>query len=61
MGKKIKGKEVRTCAECANSYDWHEFGADGKPFLCRCKFYKSGKYSTFLKGPMCKNFKEREK
>lgn len=44
-----------TCRDCANSYDFHERGWDGKPFLCRCPFYKDGKFSMFLTDKACKD------
>lgn len=56
MARRIVHKQEKpqyTCRECANSYDWHERGWDGKPFLCRCPFYKAGKFSLFLTDKAC--------
>lgn len=44
------------CRHCNHSYDWHESGYDGKPFLCRCKYYKDGAFSKFLKDAQCAHF-----
>lgn len=50
----------KRCADCSESYDWHEKGADGKPFLCRCRFRKDGgRYSIFLDDYECDKFKKR--
>lgn len=49
-----------TCGECANSYDWHEIGADGKPFMCRCPHYTGGRFCRFLSDPQCDKFKPRK-
>lgn len=59
--RRKKQKPQRRCADCSESYDWHETGADGKPYLCRCRFRKEeGKYSIFLDDFECENFKERK-
>lgn len=51
----------RTCGECANSYDFHEIGADGKPFLCRCPYYTNGRFCRFIDEKQCnEHFKLRE-
>lgn len=50
----------QTCADCAHSYDWHERGWNGKPFLCRCKFYTDGRFCRFLNEPQCKHFKPKD-
>lgn len=34
--KKVIEKTQYHCRDCAHSYDWHEIGANGKPFMCRC-------------------------
>lgn len=49
------------CRHCANSYDWHEIGYDGNPFLCRCPYkQQGGKFCIFLKDPACaEHFKLR--
>lgn len=49
--KAAKQEPQYTCGDCAHSYDYHEIGWDGKPFLCRCPFYTDGKYCRFLKEP----------
>jgi hypothetical protein len=48
------------CRHCQHSYDWHEIGANGKPFMCRCPFYKEGKFCLFLSDPQCEHFLKRE-
>ena len=48
------------CRDCAHSYDWHEIGANGKPFLCRCPYYTDGVYCRFLSDPQCEHFKIRQ-
>lgn len=48
-----------TCRDCAHSYDWHEIGFDGKPFMCRCQYYTAGKYCRFLKDQQCEHFQTR--
>lgn len=48
------------CRHCKHSYDWHEIGANGKPFMCRCPFYKEGKFCRFLSDPQCEHFLKRE-
>lgn len=53
--KAAKQEPQYTCGDCAHSYDYHEIGWDGKPFLCRCPFYTDGKYCRFLKEPQCSN------
>ena len=56
MARRVAPKREKpqyTCADCANSYDYHERGWDGKPFLCRCPFYTGGKFSRFLSDPQC--------
>lgn len=58
--RKQQQQPQRHCSDCSESYDWHEIGADGKPYLCRCKFKKEGgKYSIFLDDKECENFKQR--
>ena len=61
MVRKITKKEQPKyhCRDCKFSYDWHEKGYDGKPFLCKCPFYKEGKWYKFLKDKECANFKLR--
>ncbi|RGZ10189.1 hypothetical protein DXA04_20720 [Phocaeicola vulgatus] len=48
------------CRDCGHSYDWHEIGANGKPFMCRCPFYTGGKFCRFLSAPQCEHFIKRE-
>lgn len=48
-----------TCRDCSNSYDWHEIGANGHPFMCRCKHYTEGKYCKFLSDKQCEHFIKR--
>lgn len=48
---------MHRCKDCKHSFDYHETGANGKPFLCRCKF---SKWDIFLNDPACKNFKLRQ-
>ncbi len=45
------------CKECIYSYEPHEIGANGKPFLCRCKLHKER--SRFLTRDGCGQFKRR--
>lgn len=54
-------KALHTCRECTSSYDWHEKGADGRPFMCRCAYHKGGKFSKFLSDPQCEHFNRRMK
>lgn len=55
-----KEEPKHTCGECANAYDFHEIGADGKPFLCRCPFYTNGKFCRFIDEKQCEqHFKPR--
>ena len=58
--KKVIEKPKYHCCDCEHSYDWHEIGANGKPFMCRCPYYKDGKYCRFLSGPQCEHFKMRQ-
>lgn len=58
--KAAKEKPTHTCGECANAYDFHEIGADGKPFLCRCPFYTNGQFCRFIDEKQCEqHFKPR--
>nr|UWI11222.1 MAG: hypothetical protein [Bacteriophage sp.]DAQ21899.1 MAG TPA: hypothetical protein [Caudoviricetes sp.] len=45
------------CEECVYSYEPHEIGANGKPFLCRCKLHQER--SRFLTRDGCGQFKRR--
>lgn len=57
MAKKKTDKDPnRVCGKCEHSYDPHEIGADGKPFLVRCPFEQ---FSRFMSDPACIKFKER--
>lgn len=67
MAKKINRKQAQgaatpqyTCRDCTFSYDWHEIGANGKPFMCRCAYYTDGKYCKFLSGKQCEHFEKRK-
>lgn len=65
MAKRVLRKQQREqpkykCCHCKHSYDWHEIGANGKPFMCRCPFYKEGKFCRFLSDPQCEHFSLRE-
>lgn len=54
-------REIRTCGECAESYDFHSPALDGHMILCRCKHRKEGgKYSIFIKDKVCELFKQRK-
>ncbi|TYK34348.1 hypothetical protein FNJ59_07460 [Bacteroides pyogenes] len=57
---KAKGVIKYRCIDCEHSYDWHEIGANGKPFMCRCPYYTDGKYCRFLNDPQCEHFKMRQ-
>lgn len=57
--RKNAALQTHTCRECIHSYDWHETGADGLPFLCRCKHYKEGRFSRFLNDRQCEKFEPR--
>jgi hypothetical protein len=57
--KKVEKAQYQ-CRHCTYSYDWHEIGADGKPFMCRCPYYTDGKYCRFLSDPQCEHFNLRE-
>lgn len=62
MAKRNKTKIAESkyhCHDCAHSYDWHEIGANGKPFMCRCPYYTNGKYCRFLNDSQCEHFKIR--
>lgn len=65
MAKKSSRKQAAyqpqyTCRNCTFSYDWHEKGADGKPFMCRCAYHTGGKYSKFLSDKQCEHFEKRK-
>lgn len=50
-------KDFHCCQDCGKSYDYHEIGADGKPFLCRCPHRE---WSQFLDIPQfCLTFKNK--
>lgn len=60
-GNKCEAVEVRRCGECANAYDFHERGADGSLFLCRCEHRKErGKFSIFADDYACEKFRPRK-
>lgn len=52
----VKNVNIYHCIDCAHSFDYHEKGADGKPFLCRCQFHQ---FSKFLKTDYCNHFKKK--
>lgn len=54
--KSKKAPITYRCRDCKHSYECHEIGADGKPFLCRCPFHK---WSKFLNRDYCKEFKHK--
>ncbi len=63
MSKKKEKSSLRRCGECANAYDFHERGADGTLFLCRCEHRKErGKFPIFVDDYGCEHFttKKRE-
>lgn len=56
-GKKAARKDGgRTCWECALAYDFHEIGADGRPFMCRCPHKE---WCRFTDDPACDLFKNK--
>jgi len=57
--KAVATEPQMTCRDCKHSYDWHEKGWDGKPFMCRCQYYTDGKFCRFLNDPQCENFQLR--
>ena len=54
MAKKIV---LPNCEECVHHYDLHEIGANGKPFLCRCR--KHTQRSRFITKDGCNDFKKQ--
>lgn len=44
------------CEDCRNAHSFHEIGADGRPFLCKCPYFK---FSKFLHRDYCDNFQRR--
>ncbi|MBR4886842.1 MAG: hypothetical protein IKU16_09525 [Muribaculaceae bacterium] len=56
MAKTQAKKQNNTvdCKDCKHAYDWHEKGADGLPFLCRCRLHT--KRSRFLTRDGCEQF-----
>lgn len=54
MAKKERS-EYR-CRDCMFATDYHEIGAKGVPFLCKCKFHTR---SMFLNLDWCDNFKKK--
>lgn len=58
--KQVEKQNLKyTCRDCAKSYDWHEIGANGKPFMCRCQHHADGKYCKFLSDKQCEHFIKR--
>ena len=54
-----KEKPRHTCRDCAHSYDRHEKDWRGEEFLCRCPYYKEGRFSKFLNDPQCEMFEPK--
>ena len=48
------------CRHCKHSYDRSSKALDGHFILCRCPFYKEGRFSKFLNDPQCEHFLKRE-
>lgn len=59
-GKRQQDKPQYECRHCKHSYDWCSKALDGHFILCRCPFYKEGKYCRFLSDPQCEHFLKRE-
>lgn len=55
MAKKAE-KPTQRCRDCRFATDFHEIGAKGEPFLCKCKFQTR---SMFLNFDYCVNFKHK--
>lgn len=54
--------KTKNCIECVYSYDLHEIGADGRPFLCRCSNTSNeNKRSRFLKKDGCDLYKPKNR
>lgn len=67
MAKRINSKRAQgaempqyTCRNCTFSYDWHDKGANGEPFMCRCDYHTGGKYSKLLSDKPCEHFEKRK-
>lgn len=59
--KLLRKERLRyTCGDCAHSYDRHEKNWRGELFMCRCPYYKDGKFSKFLNDLQCEHFLKRE-
>jgi hypothetical protein len=62
MSKAKEKSELRRCGECAHAYDFHERGADGKLYLCRCEYRKErGKYSIFVDDYECEHYRTKKR
>ena len=57
---KQQEKPKYQCRHCKHSYDLYSKALDGHFILCRCPFYKEGKYFRFLSDPRCEHFLKRE-
>lgn len=57
--KEIPIVEFR-CRECALSRDWQRNSNYGQPILCRCDYFKDGKFLHFLSDRSCKHFVKRD-
>ena len=56
MRKSVPQPQKHCCRDCDNATDFHEIGADGKPFLCKCPYEE---WSQFLDIPkICIHFKK---
>lgn len=55
MAKKVITAE--NCKDCIHAKDFHEVGADGNYFLCKCKFSNR---SRFLVKDACPNYKDKQ-
>lgn len=58
--QEIAEKTKLTCRECAHSTDWAGRALDGHLILCKCKYYKDGKFFGFLSTRQCAHFKLRK-
>ena len=56
----MQEKPKYQCRHCRHSYDWCSRALDGHLILCRCPFYKEGKWCKFLSDRQCEHFIKRE-
>lgn len=52
-----RAKVKPDCEQCRHHHDLHEKGADGKPFLCRCRLHNDR--SHFLTKDGCEDFNQK--